>query len=206
MHCFKGEHVLPDLPKLKADISHLFDMYQINRINAYLGFVNEIPQSIIKEGKNPTILRGDSSRDEIEIKQASATATFKRDEIPSLSMQERMKRLDAAAKEIAAEISTIAFAAINEAVDRIGNVVDANGKPLSPEAIFEVLEKIHLDFDENGNPEELNIVVSPDLSERFVETMQQLQNDPELKKRYDAIINTKRKEWHDREIARKLVG
>jgi len=199
--------VLPDLPKLKTDITQLFHMIFKNRVNAYLGVVGEVPRYIIKEGNNPVTLRPDASRDETKLKAASAVTDFKAEELPDLSVEQRVDRLDVAAREMADQISSHAFATINEAVDRVGNVVDAKGKPFGTEALFEVLEKIHLDFEEDGiKHKEITVVFSPELTPRFKETLEKIQLDPALRERHKEIIDKKRMEWRAREAARKLVG
>ena len=198
--------MLPDLPKLKADIAQVFHTVFANRLNAYLGVVGEVPRCFIKEGKNPVTLRPDASRDETKLKAASVETKFRTEEIPELSVQQRIERLDRAAREMANQISSHAFATINEAVDKVGNVVDAKGKPFT-DAIFEVLEKIQLDFEDDGiHHKELTVVISPALSDRVKEAMEQIHQNPELSKRYKEIIDRKRTEWRDREASRKLVG
>lgn len=198
--------MLPDLPRMKKDIAELFQIIFKNRLNAYLGVVGEVPRYIIKEGANPVTLRPDDSRDETKLQAASAETNFSIEEIPRLSVEQRITKLDDAAREMACQISSHAFATINEAVDKVGNVVDAKGKPFSPEAIFEVLEKIQLDFGEDGKHKEITVVIPPALSDRARETLVQLHSDPKLSLRYQEIIEKKREEWRAREAARKLVG
>jgi hypothetical protein len=199
--------MLPDLPKLKADIAQLFQIIFKNRVNAYLGVVGEVPRYFIKEGRNPVMLRPDSTRDETILQAASAVTDFKFEEIPNLTVEERVARLDVAARDMAKQISAHAFATMSEAVDRVGNVVDAKGKPLSVETFFEVLDKIHLDFEEDGlKHKTLNVVFSPQLTPKFREIIEQIQTDPELQERHKEIIDKKRTEWRAREAARKLVG
>lgn len=199
--------MLPDLPKLKADIAQVFHMVFKNRVNEYLGFVGEVPRYIIKEGSNPVTLRPDDSRDETTLQAASAETIFKLEDIPNLSVGERIDRLDTAAREMANQISSHAFATINEAVDKAGNVVDAKGKPFSPESVFEVLEKIQMDFYDDGvKHKEITVVIPPALTDRVKDTMEQIHQTPELSKRYEEIIDNKRMEWRAREAARKLVG
>lgn len=198
--------MLPDLPRMKKDIAELFQIIFKNRLNAYLGVVGEVPRYIIKEGANPVTLRPDDSRDETKLQAASAETNFSIEEIPRLSVEQRITKLDDAAREMASQISSHAFATINEAVDKVGNVVDAKGKPFSPEAVFEVLEKIQLDFDEDGKHKEITVVIPPALSDRARETLIQLHSDPKLSLRYQEIIEKKREEWRAREAARKLVG
>ncbi|MRR05774.1 MAG: hypothetical protein EG828_02345 [Deltaproteobacteria bacterium] len=198
--------MLPDLPRMKKDIAELFQIIFKNRLNAYLGVVGEVPRYIIKEGANPVTLRPDDSRDETKLQAASAETNFSIEEIPRLSVEQRIAKLDDAAREMASQISSHAFATINEAVDKVGNVVDAKGKPFSPEAVFEVLEKIQLDFDEDGKHKEITVVIPPALSDRARETLVQLHSDPKLSLRYQELIEKKREEWRAREAARKLVG
>lgn len=199
--------MLPDLPKLKADIAQVFHVILKNRLNAYLGVVGEAPRSFIKEGRNPVTVRSDSSRDETELKVTSAETIFKLEEIPHLSAEQRIERLDAVAREMAKQISSHAFAKINEAVDKVGNVVNAKGKPFSADAVFEILEKIQLDFEPDGvKHKELTVVIPPGMADQVKETLEKIHQDPELSKRYEDIINKKRTEWRARESARKLVG
>ncbi|MDO9567490.1 MAG: hypothetical protein Q7J15_12230 [Candidatus Desulfaltia sp.] len=199
--------MLPDLPQLKADIAQVFHTVFKNRVNAYLGVVGEVPRSVIKEGRSPMTLRPDDSRDETTLKAASAELNLKVEEIQHLSVEQRINKLDTAAREMANQISSHAFATINKAVNKVGNVVDAKGRPFSAEAIFEVLEKIQMDFEDDGvQHKELTVVIPPALTDRVKETMEHIQQDPELSERYNKIIDKKRTEWRDREAARKLVG
>ena len=151
-------------------------------------------------------IRPDGRSDETELKQASAETSIRFDEVPHLSIQDRLAKLDDAAREMARQISEHAFGQINEAVERVGNVVNSGGKPLSPDVFLDVIEKIHLDFDADGNPSQLTMVIPPSMAERAKETMQRLHQDPEYDRRYREIIEKKRMEWRDREAARKLVG
>lgn len=199
--------MLPDLPQLKADIAQVFHTIFRNRVNAYLGVVGEVPRSVIKEGRSPMILRQDDSRDETTLKAASAELNFKVDEIPHLSVEQRIDRLDTAAREMATQINSQAFESINEAVKKVGNVVDAKGRRFSADALFEVLEKIQVDFEDDGvKHKELTVVIPPALTGRVKEVMEHIHQDPKLRERYKKIIDKKRMEWRDREAARKLVG
>lgn len=199
--------MLPDIPKLKADIDHRFQLWFKNRMNNYLGVVGEAPRCIIKEGRNSVILRPDSSRDETKLKVASAETIFKREEFPNLSVEQRITRLDILAQEMARQISSHAFATIKEAADSVGNVVHTKGKTFSPDAVFELLEKMQIDFEEGGvEHKEIAMICPPAQADLVIETIKQILNDTELSKRYKEIIDKKRMEWRAREASRKLVG
>lgn len=198
--------MLPDIPSLKKEMAKLLRAAFKQRVNAYLGAINEAPRYFIKEGKNPVTIRADGQTDETELKQASAETSVRLDEVPNLSFQDRLTKLDEAAREMARQISAHAFGQINEAVERVGNVIKNGGKPLTPDVLLKVYEKIHLDFDVDGNPCELTMVIPPGMEQRAKEALEKLHHDPEYSKRYKEIINKKWMEWRDRETARRLVG
>lgn len=198
--------MLPDILSLKNEISKLLRAAFKQRVNAYMGAINEAPRYFIKEGKRPITIRPDGRTDETELKQASAEASVRLDEVPNLSFQDRLTKLDEAAREVARQISEHAFGQINEAVERVGNVIDGGGKPLTPDVLLNVYEKIHLDFDANGNPRELTMVIPPGMEQRAKEALERLHQDPEYSTRFKKIIDKKRMEWRDRETARRLVG
>lgn len=198
--------MLPDIPPLKQEIAAALQAAFKQRVNAYMGAINEAPRYFIKEGRRVLTIRPDGRSDETELKQASAETSIRFDEVPHLSIQDRLAKLDDAAREMARQISEHAFGQINEAVERVGNVVNSGGKPLSPDVFLDVIEKIHLDFDAGGNPSQLTMVIPPNMAERAKETMERLHQEPEYDRRYREIIEKKRMEWRDREAARKLVG
>lgn len=198
--------MLPDLPSLKKELEKAFQSAFRKRVNAYMGVLNECRRNYIKEGNRVITIRPDGTRDETELKEASTETIIRLEEVPSLSIKDRVLRLDEAASEMARKISEHAFRTIFESVEKVGNVIDGSGKVISPEAILAVYEKIHLEFDEYGNPNELTMVVAPGMERRAREALEALHRDPELKERFDTIIEKKRMEWRDREVARRLVG
>lgn len=203
---FTSSLMFPDIPSLKQEIAKKLQAAFKQRVNIYMGAINEAPRYFIKEGRRVVTIRPDGHIDETELKAASAETSIRFDEVPHLTFQDRLLKLDEAARQMAEQISEHAFHQINEAVERVGNVVQGGGKPLSPEVYLEVIEKIQLDFDSDGSPNTLTVVIPPGMEQRAKQTIEELQQNPEYNKRYQAVIEKKRMEWHDREAARKLVG
>jgi hypothetical protein len=94
-----------------------------------------------------------------------------------------------------------------QATARVGNQVDADGKPFSAERYFKMLETVHIDFDELGRPDISGtpMVMHPDQAEPVRALMEQWQQDESFQQRYREIMLKKRDEWRDRESNRKLV-
>jgi hypothetical protein len=94
---------------------------------------------------------------------------------------------------------------LERATTEVGNVVNAGGK-LEPKHFFEMMEKIHIEFDETEKPLLPSWFVGPKAMEAISRLFSELESNPEHKDRFDRIIEQKRDDWREREAARKLVG
>lgn len=102
-------------------------------------------------------------------------------------------------KQIGAMIKTV-----QDVTEMTGNVVTGTG--LTVDAVFAILEKLSISFDETGEPVFPSIMVNPDDIGKVAKILADIQTEPELKKRHDQLIETKRQQWNDRQNSRKLVG
>jgi hypothetical protein len=198
--------MLPDITPLKKDIAETLRTVLKQRVRYHMGAFNESPRHYIKEGNRIVTVRPDGTTDETKLKSSEAEIIMSHDDVRDLNFQMRSEKLDAAAHEMAAQMSEHLFNILGEAVERVGNKVDGKGKPLGPEAFLEMLDKLQLEFKDDGTHENLSIIIPPNLMEKAHVTAEQLQNDPAYRKRYEEIITNKRREWRAREAARKLVG
>ena len=94
---------------------------------------------------------------------------------------------------------------MNQVTASTGNVVDAKGKPLTPDQFLDVMERIEMSFDQNGKPMLPQIVCGPQMVEQMKKILEQIDTEPELKQRHDELLRRKRENWCDRESRRKLV-
>ena len=69
-----------------------------------------------------------------------------------------------------------------------------------------MIEKRQIDFDKEGRPILGQLVVGGmETAERIQATMVRMDSTPELRQRMESLIEQKRREFLDREAARKLV-
>jgi len=116
------------------------------------------------------------------------------------------KQIEQAAETIAAQSEGLLFTAHKEAVESVGNVFDARGQQYNPLMMWDMIEKVHIDFDENGRPEMGIVVMHPDTLARIRPQIEKWEADPVLKKRRAEVLAKKKEEWRDRESNRTLVG
>lgn len=81
-----------------------------------------------------------------------------------------------------------------------GNQVDAGGRSLSHELLFELLEKMEVSFDENGQAE-LAFVAAPDVARKIAALPEMT---AEQQGRFDEIMARKRQEHESRQRRRRL--
>ncbi len=198
--------MLPDLPSLKKDIQWILTRYLRNQINARLGVFNKSPQYRVYEGNRMRTIHEDRTVTDSEFKKSSAEMIVKVGEVPRLTIEERLSRINTIAEDMARQISQHAFETLNKAIESVGNVVDRKGKPFDAEAVFEALNTIQIEFDETGQRHNLSLVMHPAHIERWKNVFEQIEADAVLRKRYEEIMERKRIEWRDREASRKLVG
>ena len=198
--------MLPDLPELKQDTQYILNRYLRKAIQERLGAFTDVPRHVVHEGMEMRVHRADGTTEDTGMKEASAEMLMQAEDIPYMTVKDRLEKLNELADRMAKQIAGNLYGSLNESLEKAGQVVDNKGKPFGIETIFAVLEKMHIDFDKNGNPADLRFVVGPALIPRLQEMAEQEKSDPSIKKRHDEIMAKKWLEWRDREATRKLVG
>ena len=198
--------MLPDVPSLKNDLQFIVDRYLRNAVQRRLGPFSESPRHAIHEGTRLRVIRADGSVDESELKEASAEMTFPIAEIPTMTIAERVAKLEDVAESMARQMSTHFFTTLNDGLERAGQVVDRQGKRFDVDTLFAALESIQIDFGLDGKPKNLMFVIPPALAPRVKEVAEQAEKDPAVTRRYEELMARKWSEWRDREADRKLVG
>lgn len=197
--------MLPDFPALKQWIKErLHDQLRVLSEND--PFMSSLRVERYLEGSRLKCHTADGYQDEAPYTTLSSGFEFKRADIlekggPAVFL-EATQRI---AEEIKKQKSEMVFKKLNEITEATGNVVKGNGGPPTPELLLQVLEKMDIDFDEEGNPHMPSLVVSPDMHNAIQAKLPEWDKDESIKERQKELIEKKRKEWHDREGNRKLV-
>ena len=116
-----------------------------------------------------------------------------------------MEGLEKMAEDFSGQHSKMLFERMKQSTAKTGNVVDAGGQAINPNLLLQMLEKIEIDFREDGQPRLPTLVISPEHYERLKEKMLEWEKNEHYKRRFDELIERKRQEWRDRESHRKLV-
>lgn len=199
-------HMLPDYPKTKEKVSQaLMDRFQEEQ-NKALGIISTRNKIRVFEGRKMIVIREDGTKNKIEFKQIEVGMDMDLRKVENYTLQDILQIFVQAAHEMAKQKSQMFMQTMDKSSEEANTTVDAKGKPLTPELLFETLGKMWIDFDENEKPYLPTIIVGTKLFEDFQKLFVQLESNPEYKKKFDKLIEEKRMQWRERESNRKLVG
>jgi hypothetical protein len=194
--------MFPDFLKTKENLQKMLDQEMKKARLFHMGPLAVVPESMIFEGDKTVVVREDGSIDEKNLESTTVKLEVKFEEVEKMNHEMVLDKINRAAEEMASKMAKLFYERLTESADEVGNVISAGGEPFSIDLFFEMLEKIHIDFDEAGNPNELGVVVHPERLSSISRVISQAEADP----RSQAIIERKREEWYAREGNRKLVG
>lgn len=197
--------MLPDFPKLRLKLTRKLrsDFEKQTRLQAPL--IAQIKVVAQHEGFGGTYETEDGLVKRIEPQHVSVPIEFPIISGPSFTYEYALKIVGDAAIKMAREKTKSLFAAVHQAVDEVGNAVDAEGKPITAELILEAWERMDFDFDDHAKPKMPTLVFNPIQAERVKSEFERLEKEPQLAKRRQEIMNLKLADWYDRESRRKLV-
>lgn len=198
--------MLPDYPQLKRKFRQRLFRFMQRKINEGAPLVARIPHFIQSEGLG---FRYEDSSGAVRTSspaEVKATFSIPKNLPPLKTIQQVFEALQSAAQDMARQSETALFRTLDESTRESGNVVDSAGRPFEPGILLETLEKIWIDFDENGHPEMPTMVLHPDLFNSIKDRLPEWESDPEFISKRREILAKKKEEWRDRESHRKLVG
>ena len=198
--------MFPDFLKTKEKLKKMLDQEMEKARLFHMGPLAVVPESRIFEGAKTVVERADDSVDEENLEYITVKIEVKFEEVEKMNHSMVLDKINKATEEMAAKMAKLFYEQLSKSADEVGNVISANGEPFSIDLFFEMIEKMHIDFDEAGNPIQLMSTVSPKLYPSIAKTIAQAKADSGNDRRFQTIIERKREEWRVRENRRELVG
>ncbi len=198
--------MLPDFLKTKERLEIMLDLAFRQSHLSHLGPIACVPVSLYFEGNRTILIRADGSVEEMNPRQAKTELQVNTKEFEKMNEATVFNKIDSAAEEMAGQQAKSFYEEVGKAAEEVDNVVSADGQPFSMDIFFEGLEKIDIDFDEEGNPSNLMCPVNPKLFPSVKKVIEDAKSDPEIDKRFETLMERKKDEWRVRESNRKLVG
>ena len=98
------------------------------------------------------------------------------------------------------QLHKMMFETLEQVTDLTGNQVDARGKTASPDLVLDMLEKVQLTFNKEGEPILPTLVVAPETGRQ----LSRMKFTKEQEERQRQILEKKKKEYHAKKRNRRL--
>jgi len=197
--------MLPDFSRAKTEIRKKFNEFLKQKIAFHGPEFAEVQERIIHEGTGTTVDNQDSDfehgmdLEKIEVGESINIDTLIANPLLAFDLLDKM------AQQVALDKGMIMLEAVSKVTEKTGNKSLRPGK-ITPETLLEMFEKIAISFNEDGTPQMPKIYLGPHLVPEAEHALQQFEENPVYKKKYEDLINRKKTEWNDRENNRKLGG
>ncbi len=200
-----GTPVLPDFPAFKKELQKIVTQRMRRSVNREAVIFSMVRHFASHEGDSFTIHRSDGTSEKHSYRETAAAFTIDKKDLATLSADALASKIDKAAEDMAAQTERAIFEKLRQDSSASGQVINATGKPFSPEILLEILERMDIDFDDQGKPSGLTAVVGPEIAARIREKAAEWDADLDFKRRHSELLDRKREAWRDRENRRKLV-
>ena len=197
--------MLPDYPEFKSHFERRFATLMWQRAE-----LQSVPLALVKgiamhEGNGCLLIRADGSRDDTPMKSSKAEIEISDDEAIKGSASAMAGKILAAADDVASQVSRQFYKRVGDAARSVGNELPLKEGKLTPQSILEMLEKLLVEFDDDGNPEWPIMVTHPTNRASTEEALKELHENPVFKHLLDNLVTRKREEHRARESNRRLV-
>lgn len=196
--------MLPDFPTLKDKCRDALTklMRDLSRRD---GLVALIPRGRDFEGDKMSSGTVDGHVRDSEYTTIQTETSIPREVLIEKGFLAHVEQAHKVASDMQRQEAQMIFKHLEEVTERTGNTVDNGGRPLTSDTYLELLDKVWIEFDDNGKPFMPTLVTGPALNQKLRELMPKWAVDPAFNAKLEAILTRKKKEWDDRESHRKLV-
>jgi len=194
--------MLPDFIETTKILKDQLRHFLIKRTSHHGVFPNNIKNIPLYECMSYDQTRFDGSQETKKFEKLQGRIVLTKDSLNGKGFAAVLEAYEKAAKEMALEQQSFFFGRFEEIIKNAGQAFDAKGKPFTPDLLLETLEKIELDFDENGEPIFPTIFTGKDLFEQA----KKWKDSKEYKEKLNELIERKYSEWRYHESNRRLVN
>jgi len=196
--------MLPDFPALKAEVLKLVLTKLRQRVDTGDPVLSRVGRFRQHEGVQMRYEQQGGAIVQEGFEKIGTEFTVLPAEVPTLIGE----KLDAKLEEMAQELISLEakgfFKKVREISEKAGTSLDAGGKPVSPEMLLDMISKVQMEFGPDGKPRQ-TFVMHPDMLPALKKASDEIENDPELKRRNAEILERQREAWAARESNRKLA-
>lgn len=130
----------------------------------------------------------------------TSESLFRTEDIRNSNLEAHTEILMSLVEQLIVGLSRSFFLGIQEITDATGQVLDAKGSPFTFDTILDMLEKMPVEFDGEGEPKLPTIVMHP----KLFESVRELKITEEQRQRQEEILGRKKEEFYAQKRTRRL--
>jgi hypothetical protein len=196
--------MLPDFPAPKTEIEKIINARLRQRVDTGDPVFAELKRLVQHEGRQTRYEQQGGTTVEEGFEEIGAPFEVSIADVPTLVGEKLDAKLEGMAQELISKSAKAFFRKIGETCQKAGTSIDVGGKPLSPEILLDMISTVQMEFGQDGRPTH-SFIIHPDMLPAVKKVAEQIENDPELKRRHAEILERQREAWASRENNRKLV-
>jgi hypothetical protein len=197
--------MLPDYPAIKEKMNRRLRQILKATQHRHLGPFAQIKEIHVPEGHGTTLTREDGSKESVSFEHVQVMAELKGDP-EKCTAGDLVGVMNELAEKLADERIKQFFDVTNRAVKQVGNDLKREPGESTVDSIFRSLEGVWIDFNDDGTPRLPTLLAGKATADSLAKAFSDIETMPELRRRYDDIMERKREEWRARESARNMVG
>lgn len=195
--------MLPDFPETKRLFSRFFRTY-VRRKAREISPYGAVQTRYHHEGRAMKITRADQSESTSGMEKLSVHLEIEFDEIENLTLQKAIEKHDAMIADMVQKQTHFIRERMSSEIPE-SQTLNAKGRRFDAQVVIDTLEKMQIEFYPDGTPHEIFLDPSP-TPETMAAVDKEFESNPELKRKFDEMMEKKKEEWRAREADRKLVG
>jgi hypothetical protein len=203
-HWLQRGSMLPDFPALKAEVLKIVLAKLRRRVDTGDPVLSQVKRFKQHEGEQMRYEQYGGGIEEMGFEKIGAEFSVQISDVPTLIGEKLDAKMEELAQRLIAKSAQAFFKKIGESCQKAGTSLDARGQPVSPELFLDMISAVQLEFGPDGKPTQ-SFVIHPDMLPAVKKVAEQIENDPELKRRHAEILERQRDAWAARESNRKLA-
>jgi len=196
--------MLPQLTKTQSLVSELGNEALFEAMHKAGPLLLEISSFQQHEGEAGSFQMASGEIEKIDYKKQSVEMTSPAEPGRGKSLKDILAVMAKGGAEMGMKMQENIVKGVEAATEKIGNVVQVKNGVITSEAFLEMMEKVKIDFDENGQSQS-SWFLPPEMAAELAKNYETWQQDPQLKAKLAEVERKKKEQFRARETDRRLA-
>jgi hypothetical protein len=197
--------MLPEYPRFMKDFDAAITRFMRARSEEHEAFLSGVQHRQVFEGSATKMIRADGTSDDTPFIDASSHLEISFDKLHNIQLSELLLLLEQTVIDLANKKAQYFFSTLETEAEKSGTAIHSQGAPFTAELYLDLLQRMWIDFNEDGSPRFPTSILAPAVMEKARSELRRLAEEPALRQRMSQLLSQKREQWRAREALRELA-